>query len=183
MRRASDRAWLRLTPEQVRKLCAEYKGGVALRQLGAKWGCSGQTVCRVLAKAGVERRPLGRPAFSAYSPAEARQMQKQYKAGQTLAELAEQYDCSRQTVHRVLKQSGVKLRPLGRRELTLSPAEERDMRKAYLAGGTLNELAAKQGWSRQKVGRLLHKAGVKLRSPGRRTLEEAARAETRKRKK
>lgn len=51
--------------------------------------------------------------MTAFSPAQAAQIIAQYKAGQSLTQLAERWHADPSTIQRVLKRAGVSRRPRG----------------------------------------------------------------------
>jgi uncharacterized protein (DUF433 family) len=89
-----------------------------------------------------------------------------YEAGGTIDELAVRFGCSARPIRRALIDAGVTFRGSGRR----SSAAGREARIAelYVAGATLDELAAEYGCQPRTIRRMLVAQEVTIRPTGRR---------------
>jgi len=115
--------------------CRDYRAGATLRDLAARYGVSTKTVARALRQHGVVVRPAGcrrgvpssedAQLVSASSRVRAviDDVVWQYRAGATLAALAERYEVSSSSIRRALEERGVKIRARGRAREGGSDAE------------------------------------------------------------
>lgn len=83
-----------------------------------------------------------------------------YEAGATIYELAERFGVTRQTVGRILKRQGVKIRWLRLTEEGLDEAE-----RVYAQGLSLVRVAERLNVSADTVRLRLRKRGVQMRDP------------------
>ncbi len=124
-----------------------------------------------LAKSGLARRPerangdgldtasrIQRPQ-AALSSGQVDQMVVLYEGGATVYELANLFNCHRQTVSRWLKSRGVQMRLTG-----MLPEQVEEARRLYESGMTLKAVGAAVGVSRNHVRAHLVDAGVPLRA-------------------
>jgi uncharacterized protein (DUF433 family) len=86
-----------------------------------------------------------------------------YRAGASLAELRKQFELSRGSVQRVLREARVR-----RRRKSLTDAEISVLVERYQAGLTIREIAEEQGLAKTTVQDALHRARVAMRMSARR---------------
>lgn len=86
-----------------------YKSGATLMDLGKKYGCSYMTVCRRLREQGVDIRQPGVRRHDRIVGAEP-EICRLYDEGKTNREIAERFGISPQTVSKVAKRNGLKMR-------------------------------------------------------------------------
>jgi len=176
-RRPRGRRRVDLDPEAV---AAEYRAGATIAEIAARHGLSRDSVHERLIAAGVRPRPAcpRRGRWRVRVDVEA--MAADYRAGATIAEVAERHGLSYATAHRRLHAAGVAIRPGGAqpgRPGGRGPARV-DVAAAaadYRAGASIAAIADRQGVSYWAVRRRLRAAGVALRPPGR-VVGPAARA-------
>ena len=96
----------RLTTKESNKLADQYRSGLTVRQLAAKWGIHRTTVLRHLERHGVERRPNRRKL----TDASANQAAQLYCKGQSLSQVARQFDVNPTTLRNELDRAGVTVR-------------------------------------------------------------------------
>jgi hypothetical protein len=110
---------------------------------------------------GLRRRTSRRAAE--ISRAEAAELSRRYRAGDTLRVLLEDFDGSYRTLRSVLKSQGVDFRENRPMRRSAPPG----MVETYHSGKSIIETGRKFGLGRDVTKRMLLDAGVKLRSPGR----------------
>jgi uncharacterized protein (DUF433 family) len=93
--------------------------------------------------------------------------QQAYQAGASLAELQRDFELSRGSVQRLLREAGVR-----RRQKSLTDAKVAALVKQYGAGLTIREIAAKQQLPKTTVQDALARAGVVMRPAARRVATE-----------
>jgi len=94
-----------------------------------------------------------------FRPAEIDKMVALYEQGKTIYQLADLFDCHRQTISRQLKSRGVHMRLTG-----MQPDQIEEARRLYESGMTLKSVGAVFGVARDTVRTCLTGAGVQLRS-------------------
>lgn len=82
-----------------------------------------------------------------------------YDQGKTIYEIANVFSCHRQTVSRLLKARGIRLRLSG-----MTPDQIGEARRLYESGKTLKACGQAVGVSRDHARKCLAEAGVELRS-------------------
>ncbi|UCH86093.1 MAG: helix-turn-helix domain-containing protein [Dehalococcoidia bacterium] len=154
--------------EEIVRLYVKQELG--LKEVGALVGVSPSTVWLTLERAGVKRRPRGRP-----SPIVAGREQEIIRAyteeGLFLKEVGARFGLSPSTVWRVLLEAGVNLRSRSWRSGW--PWRDPKRRSEEIGGAysqegqTCGEIAARFGLDEKTVIRVLEKAGVPLTQPSR----------------
>jgi uncharacterized protein (DUF433 family) len=96
-------------------------------------------------------------------------MQETYRAGASVAELQQQFDLSRGSVQRVLREAGVR-----RRRKSLTEDDLAVLVKRYEAGLTIREIASEQGLPKTTVQGALARAGVGMRPAARRVVKNGS---------
>lgn len=99
--------------------------------------------------------------------AQSAEIVKRYKAGETIAELADAFEVSIQVIHRRLTEAGVERRPQGRHR---PRADSRAIVRRYTAGASILQLAREHGIDRKAVRQILVDAGVRIVSNRRRSI-------------
>jgi hypothetical protein len=94
----------RLGVEQVEQLIAGYRAGATVYTLGSQFGIDRRTVGAILKRNGVVTRGGG------LSPAQIDEAVELYEAGWSLARIAERVGVTPTTVHRRLRDRGVRMR-------------------------------------------------------------------------
>lgn len=89
-----------------------YKSGATLMDLGKKYGCSYMTVCRRLRERGVDIRRPGVRRHDRTVVAES-EICRLYDEGKTNREIAERFGIYPQTVTKIAKRNGLKMRGKG----------------------------------------------------------------------
>jgi predicted DNA-binding protein (UPF0251 family) len=102
--RSTRQRQVRLSPDELAELVAEYQAGFDSYDLAVRWGVHRHTVSEHLKRAGVQTRFQGLADFQV---AEAKRL---YLAGWSLARLGEHFDCDASTVHRALRLAGMSFR-------------------------------------------------------------------------
>jgi DNA-directed RNA polymerase specialized sigma24 family protein len=99
---------------------------------------------------------------------EAAVVARMYRDGHTLHQIAGALDCSVTAVHGLMVASGIERRATGPRPApTVPPAPEvQDMIRRYLAGQTIEAIAAELGLSKGMVQYKLRRHGTPMRPPG-----------------
>jgi hypothetical protein len=101
---ASRRPQVRLTPELVQQLVADYEAGASMTALADCHGLHRTTVASHLRGAGVEFRRQG------LNDGEVREASRLYADGWPLSRLGARYDCAADTVRLALLRAGVSMR-------------------------------------------------------------------------
>jgi transposase-like protein len=91
-----------------------------------------------------------------------------YGAGASMVELAEKFECHRQTIARQLKKAGVTLRE----QQVRSPDFDQRARTLYEQGNALDEVADILGVQASTINRAVRGAGGTLRPQRRRSRDE-----------
>lgn len=94
----------RLSHDHVQQLVTDYRAGATMTELAAHFGLHRTTVASHLRRAGIELCPQG---VSHDKRGEAVRLNSE---GWSLQRLGERYDCSADTVRRVLSKAGVTMR-------------------------------------------------------------------------
>lgn len=121
----------KINSQQRRQIAKRYQSGSTLQEIGVQYGIGGTTVANTLDDANVSRRPPGRKASGNKRPGRPRKLTEQqereivrdYRAGEPIAELAEKTGCHRSTVCRILDRHHIsRERYAGYREDARRPA-------------------------------------------------------------
>jgi lambda repressor-like predicted transcriptional regulator len=150
-----------------------YRDGASTTALAARFDVSVSTICRVLERAGVDRRPRG-PRVTGVPGREA-EVAAAYRAGATIQEIADRNGCSTTPNNDALARAGITRRRPGRRRRQLDGAEP-TIAAAYAAGATLAELGHEHGVSAKVIADVLEQQGVSRRQPGRRRRQSTVRS-------
>jgi uncharacterized protein (DUF433 family) len=156
---------VRLLVGRESEVADAYRRGTSVTALAAEYNVSVSTICRVLDRAGVARRPQGR-RVTRLRGGEA-EVAALYLSGITIEEIARRFDCSTKPVNDALARAGVKRHRDGPRRRALAGCEDEIVRR-YEAGETFDELATAFDAPRKTIARVLEDHGVAPRPPGRR---------------
>lgn len=84
-----------------------------------------------------------------------------YEAGETMAKLAEKFECHRHTVMRALKKAGIEIRP--QKLMTADLVAQATV--LYANDHTLEDIVKLFGLEASTIGKALKRSGVRLRPP------------------
>jgi transposase-like protein len=157
-------AVVRMLVGREHELATAYLEGATITVLAERFDVSASTICRVLDRAGVPRRPRGQ-RVSGVRGREA-EVAAAFLAGTTVQELADRFGCSTKPINDALDRAGV-TRGAGPRRRRLA-GHEHEIAAAYTAGATLAELGDEHGVSPKVIADVLERQGVSRRQPGRR---------------
>lgn len=91
-----------------------YNAGLSMRRVADKVGCSYTTVHRTLLQNGVQPRQRGGPTPGRLVTAEERaQMVQLYGLGLSINKIVEKVGRAPSTVHKIVQDSGIEMRPRG----------------------------------------------------------------------
>lgn len=135
------------TDEQRAEILAAYEGGESVRSIGARYGCSGQTVHQWVIRPSHLFAPGEKK--QRYTPAQKREMVTRYEAGESLGALGRAFGCEAANVRYVLKRRGVTIRPPGREKP--SPETLALVRERREAGASHLEIANELGVRKHTV--------------------------------
>src|SRR5947209_1873680 len=164
----------RVPRETEDAMIAAYLDGATQEEVAAQFGCSRDTCIRVLQRRGIKARSISEAMTASdkvrRTPKELEDaMVAAYLAGATLEQAAAQFGYSATACQTALKRRGITPRTLS--EASRIPREHEDIIiELYLAGVTLEEAAARFGYSPGTVINVL-----KRRAITRRSLSEAQR--------
>jgi transposase-like protein len=124
------------TPRQKTEMLARYVAGETAKQVADSFGCTLQTVLRIIKD---QDPSVVRPSGPGHFTSEQKQeIADRYTAGESLKILAKEYGCSVPNVQTIVKNRGVVTRPLG-----LPPMPEETVeaiRKLRLSGKSYREI-------------------------------------------
>jgi dsRNA-specific ribonuclease len=100
----------RLPPQELDRLTADYRSGVAVNDLAAQYGINRYTVIEHMRRQGVPRR------YPRLGETEVRQAISLYYSGESLAKIGKQMHVDAGTVGRALHEAGLVLRDCHGRE-------------------------------------------------------------------
>jgi DNA-binding CsgD family transcriptional regulator len=109
-RRPAVRTFRHLRDSEVDQLVVRYKAGSSVYELGKQYGINRQTVGKHLRQRGVDTRPPG------LAPEDVGAAAGLYQRGWSLAQIADRFDTSANTVRSRLKDAGVTMRDTHGRE-------------------------------------------------------------------
>jgi AraC-like DNA-binding protein len=92
----------------IEEMYALYQRGATLKQVGEKFGLSGNRVSQLFKEAGLEVRSRGRASGVVSRRIE--EMHALYQQGATLEEIAEEFEITRERVRQLFKAAGLKTR-------------------------------------------------------------------------
>lgn len=95
------------------------------------------------------------------SPADLKELCELYKAGMSMLQLAKKFECHRHTVMRLLKKSGVEIRP----QKLMTPELVGQATALYAQDHSLEEVGRLLGLEASTIGKALKRAGIQLRAP------------------
>jgi hypothetical protein len=95
------------------------------------------------------------------SPDDVKELCTLYEAGQSMVQLAEKFECHRHTVMRLLKKSGVEIRP----QKLMTADLVAQATALYAKDHTLEEVGRLLGLEASTIGKALNRVGVQLRPP------------------
>ena len=147
-------------------MLARYTAGQTLTEIAADYGCTLQTVSRMIKD--IDPTVLrGRGRWSRHTPGQKAAMLTRYRSGETANKIAADYGCAIQTVTRALKELDPNvLRDSGQKS-RYTPAQIQDMVTRYEAGEGLNALARDYGCTAGNIRFMLLHRGVTMRPLGR----------------
>jgi hypothetical protein len=103
-RRPAVRTFRHLRDSEVDQLVAKYKAGSTVYELGELYAINRQTVGKHLRQRGVDTRPPG------LAPGDVGAAAVLYQRGWALADIADRFDTSANTVRNRLREAGVAMR-------------------------------------------------------------------------
>jgi uncharacterized protein (DUF433 family) len=156
-------AVVRLLVGQEEQVADAYLAGASATDLASRHEVSVSTICRVLERAGVERRSPGRSVSPAGGGED--EIASAYCGGETIEQIAARLGCSITPVRAALGRAGISTRRPGRRRLPIDGVE---VVKRYGTGETLSQLSAAYGVSAKVIADALETSGIARRPPGRR---------------
>ncbi|MER5649712.1 hypothetical protein [Streptosporangium sp. NPDC002524] len=148
-----------LTAPQRSEAARRYAEGASLQELITSFGSSYKHVRNAIMAEGVPIRPMGatrpRPAPPSPVPQRLPQLElevatKLYKRGKTVRQVAALIGYSRSTVHKALREAGVKMRPLSAsRASRITPAKRQAILAAWGQGKSASMITKEvgAGWS------------------------------------
>jgi DNA invertase Pin-like site-specific DNA recombinase len=95
------------------------------------------------------------------SPDDVKELCVLYEAGESMLQLAKKFECHRHTVMRLLKKSGVEIRP----QKLMTPELVAQAAALYANNHSLEEVGRLLGLEASTIGKALKRAGVQLRAP------------------
>ncbi len=95
-----------------------------------------------------------------FSNNEIAEMARQYRAGKTIYELADEYGCHRVTVSAILKRNGVTV-SVEKSEKMFDPAKAAEL---YESGMKSKDIGIRLGVSEQTIRKCLKKQGIRIRT-------------------
>jgi DNA invertase Pin-like site-specific DNA recombinase len=144
--------------ERIIKL---YNRGQSQAAIARKLGCNVKTIGNVLKRLKVTKRPGGPKHFT---EEDCRQMINMYKNNFPLDKIAAKFKCSRGTIHHILVQNGVPIRPGGYLRLTAN--DQRRIVDLYEKGQTQKLIAQYFQCAENTVREILCQSGIKIRTGG-----------------
>ena len=128
-----------ITQGEREEIARLYQQGKSPSEIATKIGCVPQTIGKILRKLNVPIRVQG---VDAHSAEDQQRMADLYEHGFSLGEIGVGFDCGTGTVMQILRNHGVKIRPLGYKG-QFSPKKRERMLIMYKAGYSGAEIAAK----------------------------------------
>ena len=104
---------------------------------------------------------LQQPYQRAFTPEETQKIIMAYQSGKASYELGTEFNCSKTTIVKLLKQQGVPLRKSGR---TRAKVDDKKVIRMYKEMHTIKEISKNLNVDTQVISRCLKENGVKLRS-------------------
>ena len=104
---------------------------------------------------------LQQPYQRAFTPEEIQKIVTAYQSGKASYELGAEFNCSKTTIVKLLKQQGVPLRKSGR---TRAKVDDKKVIRMYKEMHTIKEISKNLNVDTQVISRCLKENGVKLRS-------------------
>lgn len=157
------------TARQITEMANRYINGESATAIAEDYGCSGQTVSRVLKEHGYwdadQHKRNGKPRYH-FTANQLADMAQRHADGAASSEIGEHYGCSGQTVTRLLKEAGYWDETL-RYKTQTTRDQQREIAVRYQAGEGLRALARDYGCSPANIRWILLKQGVKTRPIGR----------------
>lgn len=154
-----------------KKIAKEYQEGKSSEQLGLEYNLSPQTIVNTVRRQGFPIRSNGRG--SKISIEYRRAIAKWYQEGKTSQQLGLEYDLSPETIIKIVRSQGVKIRLPGiTKGITIvKGTTEREKRNAliiekYQNGVRVLDLCKEYNLERSHIYRIFDKHGVKVRKSG-----------------
>lgn len=155
----------RFSPDDLRKMTADYERGASRRELAARYGVHPNTITSGLRRTGAETRAGPKRVLTADDE---QLLLVAYESGESTAVIARAYGVTPQHVSRIaLRLGAIPRRPgLPGRPRVLASIEGR-VASDYAAGAGLIELSRRHGAAPETVLRTLKRAGVPRRASSR----------------
>ena len=128
-----------ITQAEREEIAHLYQQGKSPSEIATKIGCVPQTIGKILRKLNV---PIRLQGVDAYSAEDQQRMADLYEHGFSLGEIGVGFDCGTGTVMQILRNHGVKIRPVGYKG-QFSPKKRERMLTMYKEGYSGAEIAAK----------------------------------------
>jgi Mor family transcriptional regulator len=97
----------KLTDSQCNEICRRYQEGESTHQLGRAYGVCARTICKVLIRRDIERRPGGE---SKLLPDQRLEICRRYQEGESTIQLGRAYGVHEATIRQVLIKAGIERR-------------------------------------------------------------------------
>jgi transposase-like protein len=157
--------------EDLLHIIEDYRSGKSSNEIAKRHGVTSTTILNILHRSGVTVREASRKGQSIFTPEEADNIVKAYQDGTSSTVLTTRYGCTRNTIIRVLKNAGVKIRgPMGQRKHIFSPEEMAEWAREYEKGSSVKAIAQRHGTYRKLVSSVLKSSGITIRGHRRPTV-------------
>jgi transposase len=144
------------TDRQIADMAERHAGGASSREVAEPYGCSPQTVTRLLKDHGYWDETLRYKTQTTLD--QQKKMAERYQAGESLNALARDYGCTAGNIRHLILKQGVETRPLGRAPI---PPETLDwIRQQRAAGVTHQSIADTLGFQKHHIIGVCRKLGL-----------------------
>jgi DNA-binding CsgD family transcriptional regulator len=154
-----------LYPEAEAEVCFRYRKGETTHQLGAAFGVSQPTICKILERNRIQRR-TGSEARGGVPPEFEPEICRRYLEGEDTSQLSVEFDVHGSTIVRLLKRNGVQIRTHSETMGGVSPEFEPEICRRYLEGEGTRQLSVEFDVCGSTIAKLLKRNGVQLRPGG-----------------
>ena len=150
--------------EEERVVIEKYKKGMTAKEIAEEYGLTNAPVLKVLKRSGYDPYQDTQERKKKLTAAQKEEIEKAYKTGDTLQELARRHGVTDPTIKKELLELGVDIRSYSEAQGGLVNDKILELIDLYKAGWSTVQLAEKYGIGSGTVGRYLDRSGIERRT-------------------
>jgi len=156
----------RISSEEEKKICAAYLNGLSSIKIGKTYNRNPNTIIRVVERNNIEIRSGGRikgGLIKKINTDDVVSICKEYDLGATTYDLANEYNVTPMTIHKILKSHNINIRKRGEHTAIFSSKDHKKLCDLYLNGVNSYEIARQYNCNPKSIINILNKYEIERR--------------------